>query len=285
MSKYWIIFLSFTLFASCKVNEIPISQELFLLKNDILTHEQIDSILNKNEIPKSDWDIHKTDSINGVYIPYNLYDCFIQLDFLFSDTLKSEMIATSGEELSGQYHFGFGMWMRNNWGLWKNSRLWLYFYHKGVSHPDDISSLILKMYHRKITNTELSLQKDLESIKESMAETKKLNRKERDREIAISSHINIGDSINFQMPIDLESRNVFLYAYPSLNLELKDKFRDSMLIISGIVTDKSYAESDSVADFRIRIQRLSQLEIKILSNIKNIGDELELEAKDLYLLD
>lgn len=186
---------------------------------------------------------------------------------------------------SGQSHFGFGLWMRNNWGLWRKSRLWLYFYDKGVSHPDHISSLITGMYHRKITNTELSFQKDLEVISESEAASKRLSQKEKDRVIAISSLVKISDSINFQMPIDLKSKSTYLYGYPALNLSSQDEFRDSMLLISGIVTDKIYPNADSLAVFHIRITALSQFGIKILDTEKNIGDQVKLLADYLYLID
>ena len=278
VSKFWIITLSFILFASCQVKENPITEELLFLKKDVLSNKQLDSLLIKNEIPKSEWGFHKSDSIDGVYIPYNLYDCFNQIDSLFPDSIKLEIF-------SGQTHFGFGLWMRNNWGLWQESRLWLYFHDKGVSHPDHISSLITSMYYRKITNAELSFQKDLQVIKESEAERKKSKQKEKDRVIAISSLVKIADSINFQMPIDLKSKRTYLYGYPSLNLSSQDEFRDSMLIIRGIVTDKIYPGTDSLAVFHIRITALSQLGIEILDTKKNIGDQIKLLADYLYLLD
>ena len=278
MSKFWIIISSFILFASCQVKEDPIREELLFLKNDTLSNKQLDSLLIKNEIPKSEWGIHKSDSIDGVYIPYNLYDCFSQLDSLFPDSIKLEIF-------SGQTHFGFGLWMRNNWGLWRESRLWLYFHDKGVSHPDHISSLITSMYYRKITNIELAFQKDLEAIKKSEAERKRSKQKEKDRAMAISSRVKVADSIDFQMPIDLKSMSTYLYGYPSLNLSSQSEFRDSMLIISGIVTDKIYPRTDSIAFFHIRITAFSQLGINVLDRKKNIGDKIKLLANDLYLID
>jgi len=250
----------------------------FLGVSIVLTNKQLDSLLTKNEIPKSEWGIHKSDSIDGVYIPYNLYDCFNQLDSFFPDSIRLEFF-------SGQTHFSFGLWMRNNWGLWRRSRLWLYFYNKGVSHPDHISSLITNMYYRKITNTELFFQKDLEVVRESEAASKRLDQMEKDRAIKISSLVKVADSINFQMPIDLKSKSTYLYGYPSLNLSSQDEFRDSMLIISGIVTDKIFPETDSLAVFHIRIINLSQPGIKILDTKKNIGSHIKLMAYDVYLID
>ena len=43
-------------------------------------------------------------------------------------------------------HFGMGMWIRNNWGLWGHSRLQKYFLKHGVWHADDMSSIIIGEY-------------------------------------------------------------------------------------------------------------------------------------------
>ena len=85
------------------------------------------------------------DTIDGVYIPKDLSDCFVQLDKIFSDKDKREFIENEG---NGLYHFGIGMWMRNNWGLWGGSRLQKYFIDKrGFMQPDDMSSYILSYYY------------------------------------------------------------------------------------------------------------------------------------------
>ena len=83
------------------------------------------------------------DSINHVYIPVNLNDCFLQLN----KTLKPidrEMIKNFKERSDlWSLHHGLGMWIRNNWGLWGGSRLQSYFAQRGFSEPDGVSSIIL----------------------------------------------------------------------------------------------------------------------------------------------
>jgi hypothetical protein len=51
-----------------------------------------------------------------------------------------------------QYHLGLGMWMRNNWGLWGGSRLYKYFHDKGVTDPEDMSSIVLFYYYDWLTD-------------------------------------------------------------------------------------------------------------------------------------
>ena len=55
-----------------------------------------------------------------------------------------------------RYHLDLGMWMRNNWGLWGGSRLHKYFRAKGISHPEDMSSVILFYYHDWLTDKKAS---------------------------------------------------------------------------------------------------------------------------------
>jgi hypothetical protein len=85
--------------------------------------------------------------INGVYIPKDLGDCFIELDKILSQIDKQEMMALPAKRDMVQYHMGLGMWMRNTWGLWAGSRLQKYFLDRGIRHPDDMSGVIMEYYY------------------------------------------------------------------------------------------------------------------------------------------
>ncbi|WP_214229574.1 DUF6794 domain-containing protein [Pedobacter sp. B4-66] len=87
------------------------------------------------------------DSINHVYIPPNIRACFIELDKKLEPevVLKLNALKSAGE--MGLYHFGMGMWMRNNWGLWSGSRLSAYMTQRGFRDPDSMSNEILRYYY------------------------------------------------------------------------------------------------------------------------------------------
>lgn len=89
----------------------------------------------------------QTDSINGVYIPRDIEDCFSQLNKVLSEEDKNTIknLKDRGETI--QFHLSLGMWMRNNWGLWSGSRLQKYLWGKGMQHPDDMSAIILEFYY------------------------------------------------------------------------------------------------------------------------------------------
>ncbi len=63
---------------------------------------------------------------------------------------------------------GLGKWIRNNWGLWKGSRLYKFFKLKGITHPDNISSIILSSYYRFITKNDIKLKEQVNSARRSL---------------------------------------------------------------------------------------------------------------------
>lgn len=89
----------------------------------------------------------KRDSIDGVYIPVDLKDCFVRLDTLLSAEDRELIRNLENREETIILHHGLGMWLRNNWGLWNGSRLQKYFTDRGIRHPDDMSGLILGYYY------------------------------------------------------------------------------------------------------------------------------------------
>ena len=71
----------------------------------------------------------------------------MQLDTLLTQYDRKEMKELSDRFDMIRYHHGLGMYLRNNWGLWKGSRLQNYFSERGVYHPDSMSGIILDYYH------------------------------------------------------------------------------------------------------------------------------------------
>ena len=121
------------------------------------------SISNRTMGQKSqDMERFITDTIDRVYIPADLDDCFTQIDGFWNDSTKTEVKSWSEDEFIANTHFGLGMWMRNNWQLWGGSRLSKYFNELGIFHPDDMSSIILTGYHRYLNGEEIKLQQQID---------------------------------------------------------------------------------------------------------------------------
>lgn len=88
----------------------------------------------------------QSDSINGVYIPKNIKECFLQLDKLLKDSDIKQIKELKNKEGTLKFHHGLGTWIRNNWGLWGGSRLQLYILDREKTQPDGMSAKILEFY-------------------------------------------------------------------------------------------------------------------------------------------
>jgi hypothetical protein len=134
-------------------NTILISYHRYLNKDSIKLDEQIKKYqaIQKKEREEYLAKLDK-DTLNGVYIPKDLQDCFIQLDKMLSAKSKTEIKGLKNKEETIKYHHGFGMTLRNTWGLWGGSRLQKYFLDKKVNHPDEMSSIIFQFYYDWLNN-------------------------------------------------------------------------------------------------------------------------------------
>ena len=96
--------------------------------------------------------------LDKIYIPKDIDDCFAELDRMLSQKQIKKIKRKSEGDLI-EYHFGLGMWIRNSWGLWRESRLSEYLFNLGFRHPDDKSSAILDSYWRYLNNKPIELEK------------------------------------------------------------------------------------------------------------------------------
>lgn len=96
----------------------------------------------------------QTDSKKENYKPVNLEEAVVQLKIIHHDSTKQKILAMTEDEFMAGAHMGLGMWMRNNWGLWKGKELAKYFNSIGIYHPDDMSGIILTSYYRELHGQE-----------------------------------------------------------------------------------------------------------------------------------
>jgi len=96
-----------------------------------------------------------------IYIPKDLDDCFGELKKIMTKEELEKFKNEKEDAAIGKVHFGLGMWIRNNWGLWSGSRLAKYFNDLGIYHPDDMSSIIFTSFHRNLNDTEIGLKEQI----------------------------------------------------------------------------------------------------------------------------
>lgn len=102
-----------------------------------------------------------------IYIPKNLKECFVELKKKHMEKGDIERVKGMPEdEFSAVIHHGLGRWIRNNWGLWTDSRLFDYFKDKyGITHADDMSGIIFASFHRHLNGKDLDIEGQVEIYK------------------------------------------------------------------------------------------------------------------------
>jgi hypothetical protein len=96
------------------------------------------------------------------YQPQTLEEAVRQLQKILPDSLQQRFAAQTEAEFTARAHFGLGMWMRNNWRLWRAGPLAQHFNALGIHHPDDMSGIILTCYHRTLHHQEWQLNQQVQ---------------------------------------------------------------------------------------------------------------------------
>lgn len=104
--------------------------------------------------------VPKEQEEGDVYIPKDLDDCFAELRRILPEKTV-EAMKTGSEDDMVLYHHGLGTWLRNNWGLWKGSRLSKWFNEKGIRHADDMSGIILDSFWRHLNGQPIKLDEQI----------------------------------------------------------------------------------------------------------------------------
>ncbi|MEP6645667.1 MAG: DUF6794 domain-containing protein [Saprospiraceae bacterium] len=113
----------------------------------------------------------KLESINGVYIPTDLYDAFAEITRL-SNAADLEKFKNAPDSVIYKSHFGLKKWIQLNWGLDDGSRISDYLKQRGISVPDDMANILVLMFHRQLNNQPLNLEEETGKITRRMEQEK-----------------------------------------------------------------------------------------------------------------
>lgn len=110
-------------------------------------------------------------------IPSNLEESYKILKTMLDKKEIDEMKKGSESDMA-KYHFGLGMWIRNNWGLWSGkSKLAKYFNNLGIFHPDNMSALILETFWCHLNHRDLKLKERIKKCQDDEISMEKLENK------------------------------------------------------------------------------------------------------------
>jgi len=96
-------------------------------------------------------------------IPNNVEECIQHM--LKWDSGVDEFTRKTESDAIASTHHTIGKWIRNEWGLWTGSQLKDYFLNLGLTHPDDMSGVIIRSFHRHLNNKPLNIKNEVERIK------------------------------------------------------------------------------------------------------------------------
>lgn len=167
------------------------------------------------------------DQFGKDYTPKDLNDAVSFLECKWSDKDKTEFKNKSENDAVSELHFGTGMSIRNNWGLWKGkNKLSKFFKSKGIFHPDDISSIILTSFHRHLNNKSIDLNSQIEYYKSYWENARNESEQTEQKQAELSEkefdNFEINDSIKIAFKINKQGKNVWAYRiqkYPDLDEE------------------------------------------------------------------
>ena len=160
-------------------------------------------------------------------VPDNLEECFVSLDTLLSDSSRMEFKESSKSELIGKTHFGLGIWMRNNWGLWAGSKLAKFFNQQGIYHPDDMSGIILTSYHRRLNEVPIRLNKQIKYNQKYWRKADKEQQKQNRLDFRV---FEVGDTVEFN------------YNYGFTSEVQENLYDDGSCYAKGVILDKNNKE-------------------------------------------
>lgn len=95
-------------------------------------------------------------------IPSNVEECVQQMVNWGSNIEEFKLKAESDAVAST--HHTVGKWIRNEWGLWTGSQLKDYFVKKGITHPDEMTAVIICAFHRHLNGKPLNIESEIERV-------------------------------------------------------------------------------------------------------------------------
>lgn len=132
------------------------------------------------------------------YAPKSILDAINYMDYKWSDQEKKNFKNKEESNAVSYLHFGYGMWLRNNWLRHGNPKLHKCFYKRKVFHIDDMSSIILRAFHRKLNNKDLGLTKIFKTYRIQWQEGKEGRKKYSDSISKVFENYKVNDTISWK---------------------------------------------------------------------------------------
>lgn len=115
------------------------------------------SLTEKRFMEKYNRNIKKS-RINGVYIPKDLNEAFMEIQQLAKKESLDKFKKADANLVVGRLHYGLGRWIILNWNFYDGSRISHHLKSYGVTHPDDQARFFLFALHNHLNGKDLDLK-------------------------------------------------------------------------------------------------------------------------------
>ncbi len=93
--------------------------------------------------------------------PLNFEACLISLDTMMNPFMKDWLLCLPESRLNASVRNGLGRYLVQEWGLRGDGKLPQRLYQRGILHHDDMASIILQSYQRKLKGEEIRLEEQI----------------------------------------------------------------------------------------------------------------------------
>ncbi|MBV8253102.1 MAG: hypothetical protein JO154_10885 [Chitinophaga sp.] len=152
------------------------------------------------------------------YIPADLNECMQQLDKFVSDSDKVRYKEMPVYFFIGAMEQRYGSWIRQHWGLWKQSRLKSYFETFGISGPQDISKLIFQRYYHHLKGQQDEFGESMQYYMAHLEEVRVLDSIVKRQQL---NKFRIGDTVIFSIKQDTRLFGAIVDRKDTANCQLK----------------------------------------------------------------
>ena len=185
------------------------------------------------------------DTYRKNYVPKDVDDAVNYLACIWTKADKDSFKVVPEKLAVARLHFGTGLYIRNGWGLWKGRNELVEFFNAyGISHPDDMSSIILTSFHRYLNGKEIDLAEQIKVYQEYWDKAKA----ERDKHNKMYQAIKNGDTVRVMFSKSQATRQTYSLAFLSYNVSENDPNR---CFVEGVVFDKHKKKGNRVLTIRI----------------------------------
>ena len=210
------------------------------------------------------------------YLPETVEDALRYLDCELPENFKEDFRKQNEDEAVAELHFGTGLYIRNNWGFWskKKNSLVKELRSYGLRRPDDMSSIILSLLHKRLNGCP--------DIKNELLNYKQVNKKEKIKENLFENEIKRkyktllkGDTVKVPLGVTRSGDDISFSVYSNrVNYDCDDYD----CVITGTVKKKTKRKGYCLAIEAVDIRFKNESDYNRNSK-KNAGDVFIHEMK------